>query len=208
MLSNLQGVTVRNTFVELDDPGEDSIFSNSAFARQSSEPAWPVHRGEDQGPLAYETHSRKKLSEVAPVTGGRQGAAPQSPLDVSCAKREQFSTGSFTKSMSMMSPGACREAFMPWSNNLPAVRICPSCGAQAKVTHRFCAYCRFQFHGVRNAIDDFGNNIWDKSASGLAGDSTDLLVNLRRLRYMEAMSSDVDRARALADYLMGIGCFS
>lgn len=204
MISDLRGVTVRNTFVELEDPGVDAILNDSGFARQSSEPARPVHQREDRGSYAYEKHLRKDVTEVPPMPGGWQPTMPQYRFDVSCAKPQQFGTGSLTESMNMMSPPVFQAAFMPQSNNLPAVRFCPNCGAQAQEAHRFCPYCCFQFQGVMTATAAFGNIIGDKSDNMPPGDSTNLLMCLRRFRYIEATSPDVDRAHAVVNNLTGI----
>jgi hypothetical protein len=111
-------------------------------------------------------------------------------------------------------------------------RFCPNCGQEAEPNHRFCPYCCFCLQGLPTPTGVTngpscgggspagGGNFAGGNASApcappgsfaeISGDSAgqsapNLLTYLRRFRYLEASTSDVELARALCLNFMRSG---
>eukprot|EP00443_Scrippsiella_acuminata_P018491 CAMPEP_0115281792 /NCGR_PEP_ID=MMETSP0270-20121206/59506_1 /TAXON_ID=71861 /ORGANISM="Scrippsiella trochoidea, Strain CCMP3099" /LENGTH=256 /DNA_ID=CAMNT_0002698611 /DNA_START=159 /DNA_END=929 /DNA_ORIENTATION=- len=163
LLSDLRGVTVRNTFLEFEDTAPDDL-PDSGFARQASEPAKPFNRQVSEqtttgsGATLEENSTEPEdagLSQLAsyltgvPLPGGGGGTRPhgaQMPDLATAAALQAVMQVAAANSASGGAPAAPAAPAPPSVAGMmpPVMRFCPNCGAEAEPNHRFCPYCCYQ----------------------------------------------------------------
>eukprot|EP00443_Scrippsiella_acuminata_P066619 CAMPEP_0115503488 /NCGR_PEP_ID=MMETSP0271-20121206/69506_1 /TAXON_ID=71861 /ORGANISM="Scrippsiella trochoidea, Strain CCMP3099" /LENGTH=255 /DNA_ID=CAMNT_0002932589 /DNA_START=108 /DNA_END=875 /DNA_ORIENTATION=- len=162
LLSDLRGVTVRNTFLEFEDTAPDDL-PDSGFARQASEPAKPFNRQvseqttagsgatfeegstepDDAGYSQLESYLNR-VPLAAQALGGGGGTRPGAQMpDLATAAALQAVIQAATANSASTSTAAPSPS-PPCSGLMPVMRFCPNCGAEAEPNHRFCPYCCYQ----------------------------------------------------------------
>mmetsp|Transcript_103817 Transcript_103817/g.290708 ORF Transcript_103817/g.290708 Transcript_103817/m.290708 type:complete len:238 (-) Transcript_103817:283-996(-) len=219
LLSDLRGVTVRNTFLEFDTEYDDLI-PESGLARQASEPAKPFHRH------AFEQSSAGSCATFADASTDHDddfpplcSTAPSHSGSASGAGAPCFgplvgiprpAPGGYNAGPATVNPAA---AFQAPAASPPVMRFCPNCGAKAEPGHRFCPYCCFRLQQPQQQCATAEGYAagppaalgWQPCPAALEtnADRLSFLSALRRFRYVEASGADIDRANALCMSLVG-----
>jgi len=220
------GVTVRNTFLEFD-AREGDLAPEGGIARQTSEPAKPFNRqlseqttaGSVAASAEREESSVYAFSDVPQfgdtmwfACGGGPSGGPF-PMQLAMSHNMMQTASS---SASGFWAGPYSASATSRCGMLPTMRFCPNCGGDLQPNSRFCPFCcccLFQtFSGTRGAGAQSERPCWPglatssggrtaAAAAGCApgGDAGELsfVASLRRFRYIEAASADVERARAV-----------
>merc|ERR1712151_1065855 len=110
----------------------------------------------------------------------------------------------------------------PQSNQVTIVRFCPNCGNKVEPTHSFCPYCCFNLQqlqlqnsqpsttvqqgpSMRCTMFRYTQQQSCTPAGGsapqqpklLGSETADMLGSIKRFRYIEASTTDIERARSL-----------
>jgi hypothetical protein len=181
-------LTVRNTFIEFDDPEGDG---NGLWGRQVSEPAKPCGRQ-----VSDQTTS---ASGGAGAAGSDQEDGTQFAQYLAAAAKGQQTTAPSNGAPNWQVGGLMvpQEAQMAPVAPL-TTRFCPNCGHEVEPTHRFCPFCRYQLQGGNVAAPPAGYVISvaapvSQVVQPPAG--SDLLSSVRRFRFVEASPSDIQLAQ-------------
>jgi len=219
LLSDLHGVTVRNTFLEFEDVSTDP-FQTSGFMRQTSEPANAFYRQASEqttagsGGTLEESTTEPDENHSNLTACLRAGLPPACQLQPSVTKVKgplAADVASVSFQGLQAAPASVPDPNQGFPSQILVPRFCPNCGARSERWHRFCPYCRYQLQPMGAGFTSEGG-CNTMAAPAVPAPSTgpqscgapNLLSHIRRLRYIEACSEDIELVQlACQAYLRG-----
>mmetsp|Transcript_82027 Transcript_82027/g.129141 ORF Transcript_82027/g.129141 Transcript_82027/m.129141 type:complete len:200 (+) Transcript_82027:57-656(+) len=192
VLGDLQGATVRNTFLEFPQTNAEDLFGDTGFIRQTSEPVPHRQLSEE---VALHPQPKATFDNDMQVTAAILGQAEA----LHCSSRKT--------SIPQQTTDVRKSAIVEGHH----CRFCPNCGLEVKPSHNFCPNCRYRLQLHAKGASDLGG--WRDTTSVHAANpqasadtsATSFLAHVGRLRYLEASPADVQHARLLAQRVLAIG---